>query len=239
MKHPKTTRTEYIEWVEGITKTRKGGLQKPTCRLTQRMFPMGGSRCPVAALEFMVSKRPLDLRSSGPLYLQPLQKPKPDIWFSHQPVGVNTINRYMKDITMQAGLQTTQKNFTNHSMRKTVVKKLKKAGVATRDIAAITGHKSEESLRDYDDNDIGEHRELSKKISNPTASDPGPSYLTAEASYHYNSAYYYPYPPPCTPYLCQPQCTSYQFNNCTVVMRNDTEQKQRKRHMVIYSDDED
>ena len=144
----------------------------------------------------------------------------------------------MKDITMQAGLQTTQ-NFTNHSMRKTVVKKIKKAGVATRDIAAITGHKSEERLRDYDDNDIGEHRELSKKISNPIPSDPGPSYLTAEASYHYNSAYYYPYPPSCTPYLCQPQCTSYQFNNCTVVMRNDTEQKQRKRHMVIYSDDED
>jgi len=57
----------------------------------------------------------------------------------------------MKDITMQASLQTIQKNFTNHSMRKTVVKKLKKAGVATRDIAAITGHKSEESLRDYDD----------------------------------------------------------------------------------------
>ena len=48
--------------------------------------------------------------------------------------------------------------------------------------------------------------------------------------------------PSCTPYLCQPQCTSYQFNNCSVVMRNETEQKQqmqRKRHMVIYSDDED
>ena len=65
----------------------------------------------------------------------------------------------MRDITSQAGLQTTQKNFTNHSTRKTVVKKLKRAGVATRDIAAITGHKCEESLRDYDDNDIDEHRQ--------------------------------------------------------------------------------
>ena len=73
VKHPKTALTEYIELVEGITKTRKGGLQEPTRRLTQRMFPMGGSRCPVAPLEFMASKRPLDLRSSGPLYLQSLQ----------------------------------------------------------------------------------------------------------------------------------------------------------------------
>ncbi len=49
------------------------------------------------------------------------------------------------------------------------IKKLKKAGVATRDIAAMTGHKSKESLRDYDDNDISEHMQLSKKISYPTA----------------------------------------------------------------------
>ncbi len=30
----------------------------------------------------------------------------------------NSINKFLKDLTSQAGLQTTQKNFTNHSMRK-------------------------------------------------------------------------------------------------------------------------
>ena len=45
-----------------------------------------------------------------------------------------------------------KKNFTNHSVRKTVVMKLKKAGVASRDITAITGHKNEESLKSYEEN---------------------------------------------------------------------------------------
>ena len=104
VKHPKTNETEYLEWVKGNTKTRQGDLQKSTRRLTQRMFPTGVPRCPVAAVELMVSKRPADLQSSGPLYLTPLQKPKPDVWFSCQPVGVNTINKY------KAGLSTTKKN---------------------------------------------------------------------------------------------------------------------------------
>ena len=44
-------KTEYVEWVEGITKTRKGGLPKPDWRLKQRVFATGDARCPVAALE--------------------------------------------------------------------------------------------------------------------------------------------------------------------------------------------
>ena len=192
MKHPKTNETEYIEWVEGNTKTRQGGLQKSTRRLTQQMFPTGGPRCPVAAVELLVSKRPADLQSSGPLYLTPLRKPKPDVWFSCQPVGVNTINKYMKGMTTQAGLSTTEKNFTNHSLRKTVVKKLKKAGVATRDIAAITGHKCEGSLRDYDDHDISEHRALSPKISTSTSDslNPAPYHQPSASSSSYSGPFY-------------------------------------------------
>ncbi len=242
MKHPEYHLTEYVEWVEGITKTKQGGLQKLTRRLTQRMFRTEEAHCPVAALEFMISKRPNALCNTGPLYLQSLQKPKRDIWFSHQAVGVNTI---LKDITLEAGLQTTQKNFTNHTMRKTVVKKLKKAGVATRDIAAITGHKSEESLRDYDDNDISEHMQLSK-IINPTAataSNPSYSHHTSDTSYYNFSqtAYYNPWPPMCAlaPYHHQErpvQPKTYQFYNCSVNIGTEKEQKQRKRPMVVYSD---
>ena len=146
VRDPDTGCTIYTEWTEGITKTRKGGLQKAERTLKQRMFATGGPRCPVGIMEAMIAKRPDELKSTGPLYLRPLPQPKGAVWYTKQPVGVNTINRYMKDIAEKAGLGDSGKNITNHSTRKTLVKKLKKAGVDGRNIAAITGHKTEERL---------------------------------------------------------------------------------------------
>ena len=48
----------------------------------------------------------------------------------------------------------SRKEYTNHSTHKTLVKKLKKTGVDGRNIGATLGHKTEESLRDYDENDL-------------------------------------------------------------------------------------
>ena len=66
-------KTLYVEWVEGLTKTRQGGLSKTEQRLPQKMFANEGSRCPVKFLELLISKRPQKLRCSGPLYLRPLE----------------------------------------------------------------------------------------------------------------------------------------------------------------------
>ena len=52
----------YVEWVEGLTKTRQGGLSKTEQRLPQKMFAHEGSRCPVKFLELLISKRPEKLR---------------------------------------------------------------------------------------------------------------------------------------------------------------------------------
>ena len=45
------------------------------------------------------------------------------------------------------------------------VQKLRKAGVSSHEIIAITGHKTEESLKDYDDIDNDDHRRLSEILS--------------------------------------------------------------------------
>ena len=90
--------TDYVQWTEGLTKTRKGGLSKPARRIQQRMFAVGGPRCPVMLLEMMLSKRPEELKRSGPLYLTTLQKPNLSIWYSKQPIGIHTINGFMKTI---------------------------------------------------------------------------------------------------------------------------------------------
>ena len=120
----------YAEWVEGLTKTHKGGLSKYERRLPQRVFAVDSDSCPLQFLRLLLSKRPPDLPSCGPLYLQPLKNPKRDIWFSSQPVGENNLDTYMHQMATLAGLDTTNKRFTNHSVRKTTVMKLQKAGIS-------------------------------------------------------------------------------------------------------------
>ena len=115
--------TEYIEWTEGLTKTRQGGLTKSNRQLTQGLFTTGGDNCAVMYLEKLLSKRPPSVRNSGPLYLRPLVRftAGGDVWYSSQPVGVDLINSFMSKMAKQAGLNTSNKRFTNHSVRKTTV----------------------------------------------------------------------------------------------------------------------
>ena len=86
------------------------------------MFAAGGPHCPVSIMEAMIVKRPDELQNTGPFYPRPLPQPKGAVWYSKQPVGVNTINQYMKDIAEKGGLENSGKNITNHSTRKTLVK---------------------------------------------------------------------------------------------------------------------
>ena len=106
---------------------------------------------------------------SGPLYLAPLRKERnwsrTKVWLSHQPIGVNVINIFMQSIARQGGLDVINKRFTNHSVRKTTVKKPKKAGVSSREIMAITGHKNKQSLADYDILDLDDQLHLGEILS--------------------------------------------------------------------------
>lgn len=43
-------------------------------------------------------------------------------------------------------LDSTNKHFTNHSVRKNTIRKLQKAGVSNDKIISITGHKNEQSI---------------------------------------------------------------------------------------------
>ena len=157
--------TLYVEWVEGLIKTRQGGLSKTERRLPQ-MFAHGGSRCPVKFLELLISKRPQNLRCSGPLYLRPLDSPHIDVWYSSQPVGIHTINSYIRNMAKLGNLDITNKRFTNHSIRKTTVCKLQKAGIPNDKIIAITGHRNEMSLKAYSDVDVEDHEKISNILSN-------------------------------------------------------------------------
>ena len=66
-------------------------------------------------------------------------------------MGENKINSMMKNIISQTSLQSSEKRFTNHSARKTLVSKMKKANLERSSIAKVTGHRNIQSLDDYDE----------------------------------------------------------------------------------------
>ena len=80
-------------------------------------------------------------------------------------MGIHTVNGFMKGIAEVGGLTGNGKRYTNHSVRRVTVQKLRKAGVSSHEIVAITVHKTEESLKDYDDIDHDNHHRLGNILS--------------------------------------------------------------------------
>ena len=89
-------------------------------------------------------------------------------------MGENKINDMMKSIVANTILESSDKKFTNHSARKTVVSKLKKANVERSGIVKVTGHKTIQSLDDYDEANE-EQRQLSYAISGRNSFNPQPT----------------------------------------------------------------
>ena len=105
--NPCTGTTEYVEWVEGPTKTRQAGLRKVNRRIMQNTAPLQAQTwCLVL----------------------------------HSASGYQQDRLLHEKSATMGGLDITKKHFTNHSVRKTTIRKLKKAGVSNDKIIAITGH---------------------------------------------------------------------------------------------------
>ena len=68
-------------------------------------------------------------------------------------MGENTIGDMMKNMKTNSPLVANEKKMTNHSARKTAVKKMQRKGLSRSDIIVITGHASEKGLDSYDEGD--------------------------------------------------------------------------------------
>lgn len=113
---------------------------------SQMMFSHAGDpMCPVESLRKYLAK----LNPNCPSFFQ---KPKlyvandAQIWYENKPLGVHTIGQLMKTISQEAKLSCI---YTNHSIRATTATVLARAGVESRNICAVTGHKNESSLKSY------------------------------------------------------------------------------------------
>ena len=69
---------EFVEFTEGPTKTRPGGLNAKPRQFQPKMFQTGGEKCPVALFRQYISHRAPNLRTSGPFYLSVKYNRRPD-----------------------------------------------------------------------------------------------------------------------------------------------------------------
>uniref|UniRef100_A0A4W3GCH0 ZMYM2-like/QRICH1 C-terminal domain-containing protein n=1 Tax=Callorhinchus milii TaxID=7868 RepID=A0A4W3GCH0_CALMI len=114
-----------------------------------RMYDMPGDiNCPVTSLDVYLSKLPPDPPAFylHPLKLTPEQIQEQSVWYKREPMGVNYLGSMMPRISIAARLS---QRYTNHSLRTTTVRLLCDAGLGAREIMALTGHRSESSIRNY------------------------------------------------------------------------------------------
>ena len=103
--------------------------------------------CPVNSFLKYVSK----LNTEVPYFWQRPKANKPtqddeNTWYEKSPLGKNTLGNKMKMLSNTVGLS---KVYTNHSLRATCITELDNQGFESRQIMAVSGHRSETSLKHY------------------------------------------------------------------------------------------
>lgn len=93
--------------------------------------------------------------------VRPSFKPSMTTWFMKAPLGHNLLGQMMARISESAGLS---KRYTNHCLRATCIKKLRKAGFTPQEVCAVSGHKNPASLAQYDVPDDEDCEKMSSAI---------------------------------------------------------------------------
>ena len=210
-----------VRFSENPTKTRSGGLSAKYRQNLQEMWATdGGPRDPVRLFEEFLRRRPLEMRTSGPLYLAIIQRPKTEVWYAKSRMSEHKLGSIMK--TLAQTISIDGKKISNHSTRKAVVAKLKKAGQPRHKIIQITGHANETSLDDYDEIDEEERGTLSHIISGYSGPSTTSSSTSLGAAISQASAYSlaHQYSNLQSPITRTNDPAVQQFHNCTVNIQN-------------------
>jgi len=72
-----------------------------------------------------------------------------NIWYRNSAVGHNTLGKFMKTISIDAGLSQL---YTNHCIRASCIAALDDGGMEDRHIMNVSRHKSETSIKSYSRN---------------------------------------------------------------------------------------
>ena len=152
---------------------------------TGRMYATDSHDCPVKSFYSYISR----LNPSCEFLWQRPKAKKPKVtanhthWYDNVPVGKNTLGKIMVNISTEANCS---KQYTNHCLRATTITTLDAAGFEARHIMAVSGHKSESSLKHYSRVQEAQKRKMSLTISEQgqcgTASTATSSTITSSRS---------------------------------------------------------
>ena len=165
------------------------------------------------------------------------------MWFKKAPM-VKKINNLMKQMVLKSNMPNPSKKFTNHSARKSSIKKMKQAHVPRSEIIGITGHSTESGLDPYDSGDEVEQRAISLAIDGDKLLNPDTGTTNKKLQQQFDHPCFSFFPdevwkqlgviknreinhlnPPAnfkSPVPSYPQQTPFQFNNCTVTINQNT-----------------
>ena len=161
---------EYLEFTcERMTKTRDGTGKENNRKVKPKMYATNTDRDPVKLYKKFIERRKDETKKpDSPFYLTciPVNRLDSNIWYYSRPMGENTLANLMPMAAKDCGLGRK----TNHSVRKSCVQSLRKAGVARDKIKHVTGHKSTYSIENYDDGlSDDEQMEFSDVLTNNTS----------------------------------------------------------------------
>ena len=146
-----------------LTKNRR---ETDEAQETQVMLATGGPLCPVLSFEQYVSH----LNPKNEFFFQQPKRVKDvsnDVWYDNMVVGQRTLGEKMKKLSTDAELSYI---YTNHSIRATAITVLDEYGYEARHIMAVSGHKSENSIRSYAARtSLSKKRKLSESLSFSTS----------------------------------------------------------------------
>ena len=154
----------YIEHMERQTKMRMGegaATKQPASKIFENASDP--SRCLVQAyLKFEEKRREAMKTDDARFYLQALNKPVEqyeltDIWYNKQPLGISSIQKFMKNIPSRASI-THDKKISNTSARKYSLNQMKRAHIPPTDIAQKSGHRNIQSINRYQRSRSDGHR---------------------------------------------------------------------------------
>lgn len=104
------------------------------------------------------------LGNEGYFYRKPLEADGDKLRYGKQPVGVNKLDMFMKDICKKGNLSG---NFTNHSGKRTCATQLYRAGIEEQEIMGRTGHRST-AVRSYKTASDQMQKTVSKVLNPPS-----------------------------------------------------------------------
>ena len=131
-------------------KNHQDGIDSTEDHSNSKIFAVpGSSQCPVEVLKTYLSHLNPDLES---LFQRPKDmtaKFNPDackVWYDARKLGHNSLENMLRNMTTRAEITPY---FTNHSLKATTVTVLSERNVETRQIKAVTGHRSDTSIESY------------------------------------------------------------------------------------------